>query len=85
MFAYLSCPKNVLHISSQLLIGGLVLLVVGVFVAYGYEGSLSLPTLVAAHAGVILGPTALKIGYVMRLIAHYNLKKPQALVACANA
>lgn len=82
MFTYLSCPKSVLHISNQLLIGGLVLLVVGVFVAYGYEGSLSLPTLVAAHAGVILGPTALKIGYVMRLIAHYNLNKPQTVSGC---
>ncbi|MEK1942899.1 MAG: transmembrane sensor/regulator PpyR [Pseudomonas sp.] len=75
MFAYLSSPKNVLHISNQLLIGGLALLIVGVFIAYGYEGSLNLPTLVAAHAGVILGPTAIKIGYVMRLIAHYNMSK----------
>ncbi|MEN0108830.1 MAG: transmembrane sensor/regulator PpyR [Pseudomonas sp.] len=83
MFTYLSSPKNVLHVSNQLLIGGLVLLLVGVFVAYGYEGSLSLPTLVAAHAGVILGPTALKIGYVMRLIAHYNLRKAQVAFAAA--
>ncbi len=82
MFAYLSNPNNVLHVSSHLLVAGLALLLVGVFVAYGYEGSLNLPTLVAAHAGVILGPTAIKIGYVMRLIAHYNLRK-MALVACA--
>lgn len=83
MFAYLSCPKNVLNISNQLLVGGLALLLVGVFVAYGYEGSVSLPTLVAAHAGVILGPTAIKIGYVMRLIAHYNMAKPAVMAACA--
>ena len=83
MFAYLSCPKNVLNISNQLLVGGLALLLVGVFVAYGYEGSLNLPSLVAAHAGVILGPTAIKIGYVMRLIAHYNMAKPGAMAACA--
>jgi hypothetical protein len=85
MFTYLSSPKNVLFISNQLLGGGLALLLIGVFVAYGYEGSLNLPTLVAAHAGVILGPTALKIGYVMRLIAHYNLNKAQSAVACARA
>lgn len=82
MFAYLSCPKNVLNLSNHLLVGGLALLLVGVFVAYGYEGSLSLPTLVAAHAGVILGPTAIKIGYVMRLIAHYNMAKAETAVAC---
>ncbi len=76
MFAYLSSPKNVLHISNQLLVGGLVLLIVGLFIAYGYEGRLSLPTLVGAHAGVILGPTAIKIGYVMRLIAQYTVSKP---------
>ncbi|MGY4531773.1 hypothetical protein ACVW0Y_000889 [Pseudomonas sp. TE3786] len=85
MFTYLNSPKNVLHISNQLLVGGLALLLVGVFVAYGYEGSLNLPTLVAAHAGVILGPTALKIGYVMRLIAHYNLKKSAVAIAYASA
>lgn len=82
MFAYLSSPKNVLNISNQLLVGGLALLLVGVFVAYGYEGSLNLPTLVAAHAGVILGPTAIKIGYVMRLIAHYNMAKSEKAPAC---
>ncbi len=79
MFGYLSSPKNVMHLSNQLLMAGLVVLLVGVFVAYGYEGSLNLPTLVAAHAGVILGPTALKIGYVMRLIAQYNLRKAPAV------
>ncbi len=83
MFAYLSSSDNVQRISNQLLIGGLVLLVVGVFVAYGYEGSLNLPTLVVAHAGVILGPTAIKIGYVMRLIVQYNVNK-HSVAACAN-
>jgi len=29
---------------------------------------------VAAHALVILGPTALKIGYVMRLLAERNAR-----------
>jgi len=84
MFAYLSSAKNVQHISNQLLIGGLALLIVGVFVAYGYEGSLSLPTLIAAHAGVILGPTAIKIGYVMRLIVQYNGNKAPRAV-CVSA
>lgn len=50
--------------------GGILLLLIGVSGAYLFDQRLPLGTVVAAHALVILGPTALKIGYVVRLLAQ---------------
>lgn len=69
---FFSNPSNVQRVSTRLLLTGLVMLLAGAFAAYGFEGRLSIVQLVVAHAGVIVGPTLLKIGYVMRLAAHYN-------------
>jgi|TARA_Y100001949_G_scaffold110323_1_gene93276 hypothetical protein len=56
---------------------GVLLLLLGIAGAYVVDGQLQLGAVVASHALVILGPTALKIGYVMRLLAQRQL----ALVA----
>ncbi|MCY1285805.1 hypothetical protein D9M68_409010 [compost metagenome] len=79
------CPLQVLRISTHLLLAGSVLLVLGVVAAYGFERALSIPQLVLAHSSVILGPTLLKVGYVMRLLAQYNLRKLHGEVCCAVA
>lgn len=56
---------------------GVLLLLLGIAGAYVLDHHLVLGAVVASHALVILGPTALKIGYVMRLLAQRQL----ALVA----
>jgi len=42
--------------------------------AYGLEKQLNVPTLVLAHSLTLLGPSILKIGYVLRLVAQQRLK-----------
>ncbi|MCW3148316.1 hypothetical protein N8H22_06815 [Stutzerimonas stutzeri] len=66
-------PHHLLHLANALMLGGLLLLLLGVSGAYLIDQRLSLPVVVTAHALVILGPTALKIGYVMRLLAQRRL------------
>ena len=85
MIEYLSCPKNLLRVSTQLLLAGLALLLVGVVVAYGLDSRLSICTQVAAHSAVILGPSLLKIGYVMRLLAQHLQRKAGWERCCASA
>lgn len=77
MFAYFSIPQNVLHLSSKILWAGLALLLVGIYGAYLYTGHLPIAVQVLMHAGTIIGPTLIKIGYVMRLLAQYRLGKMQ--------
>lgn len=74
-------PVQILQLSSQLLWGGLILLLVGLVAAYGLERQLNVPTLVLAHSLTLIGPSVLKIGYVLRLIAQQRLKDE----ACAHA
>ncbi|MGL6244463.1 transmembrane sensor/regulator PpyR [Pseudomonas sp.] len=80
MYGFFENPYRVLKLSHVLLIGGLIMLLVGIILAYGCDAYLTLPALVGAHAMTILGPTAIKLGYVMRLLAHnrlrLNLKSP---------
>ena len=71
-----SSPQNVLHLSSHVLGVGVTMLLAGIYGAYLYAGSLSIPALVSMHAMTILGPTLLKIGYVMRLLSQYRLDAP---------
>lgn len=74
MYGFFENPHRVLKLSHVLLIGGLVMLVVGIILAYGCDAYLKLPELVGAHAMTILGPTAIKLGYVMRLLAFNRLR-----------
>lgn len=61
------------------------MLLVGVVVAYGLDSRLSIGTQVAAHSAVILGPSLLKIGYVMRLLAQHLQRKAGWERCCASA
>ena len=49
-------------------------LAIGICGAYLFDRHLAMGRIIAAHALVILGPTALKIGYVMRLLAERKTK-----------
>ena len=75
MFAYFSNPQNVLQLSSKILGVGLAMLLAGIYGAYLYTGFLPIVVLVAMHAMTIVGPTLIKIGYVMRLLSQHRLGK----------
>lgn len=79
MYDFFEHPSRVLKLSHALLIGGLVALVVGAVLAYGLDQYLSLPCVVVAHAMTILGPTAIKLGYVMRLLTLNRLRRHPAI------
>ena len=79
MFTFFESPLNVLHLSSKVLIAGLIVLLAGIYGAYLYQGNMPIALLVAMHAMTILGPTLLKIGYVMRLLAQYQTRGTLAI------
>lgn len=82
MFDFFNNAQNVLHGSSRVLVTGLVMLLAGIYGAYLYAGHLPIVALVSMHAMTIIGPTLLKIGYVMRLLAQHRLSThPVAVVA----
>ncbi|MET0847976.1 MAG: transmembrane sensor/regulator PpyR [Pseudomonas sp.] len=81
MFDVFSNPQNVLHWSTRVLGAGLALLLAGIYGAYLYHGQLPIVVLVMMHAMTIIGPTLLKIGYVMRLLAQHRLGTGLARVA----
>ncbi len=80
MFTVFENPLNVLHLSSKVLVAGLVMLLAGIYGAYLYQGPMPIALLVAMHAMTIIGPTLLKIGYVMRLLSQYRLGRTHAAV-----
>lgn len=75
MFEFFNNPQHVLHLSSRVLGAGLALFLTGIYGAYLYDGHLPIVVLVSMHAMTIIGPTLLKIGYVMRLLAQHRLGK----------
>ncbi|MBM7060647.1 transmembrane sensor/regulator PpyR [Pseudomonas sp. UL073] len=85
MSHYFSCPNNVLRLSSHVLIVGTLMTLAGILFAYLLDLQLSIPQQVVAHGGVILGPTLIKIGYVMRLLAQYAMRKAERLATCVAA
>jgi hypothetical protein len=80
MLTFFESPLNVLHLSSKVLVAGLIMLLAGIYGAYLYDGHMPIALLVAMHALTILGPTLIKIGYVMRLLAQYRLRSPQLIL-----
>jgi hypothetical protein len=82
MFTLFESPLNVLYLSSKVLVAGLVMLLAGIYGAYLYQGHMPIALLVALHAMTIVGPTLIKIGYVMRLLSQYRLgQSPAGAVA----
>lgn len=53
---------------------GLLLLASGVLGGYVLDSYLGLLSQVSAHVLVIIGPTLIKIGYVMRINARHRLQ-----------
>jgi hypothetical protein len=76
MFDFFLQPANVLRLSTRVLLVGLAMLLTGIVGAYVLDLQLNLLELVSLHAMTIIGPTLIKIGYVMRLLAQHNLRKP---------
>ncbi len=83
MLTFFESPLNVLHLSSKVLVAGLVMLLAGIYGAYLYDGHMPISLLVAMHALTILGPTLIKVGYVMRLLAQYRLRGPRLILQTA--
>lgn len=76
-------PQQLLRLSSQLLLAGLGLLLLGLLAAYGLESRLNLVSLVLAHSLTIIGPGLLKLGYVLRLAAQHGLRRGEQQHATA--
>ncbi|MDD1964159.1 transmembrane sensor/regulator PpyR [Pseudomonas sp. NPDC090203] len=78
MFDFFVDPRNVLRLSTRILWTGLIMLLTGIVGAYLIELHANLIVLVSMHAMTIIGPTLLKIGYVMRLLSQHNLRLQHA-------
>ncbi|MDF3936639.1 transmembrane sensor/regulator PpyR [Pseudomonas citronellolis] len=85
MKGFFSCPQRNLGHSSALLSAGVAMLLGGIYGAYFIDQLLALPLLVAAHALTILGPTAIKLGYVLRLIAQHQMRRDGWEACCVAA
>ncbi len=85
MTSAFGCPQRLLQLSHLFLWAGLFQLLLGLVGAYYLDARLGLPVLIGAHGMVILGPTLLKLGYVMRLTAQYQMRKKEREFACAIA
>ncbi|WP_163577193.1 transmembrane sensor/regulator PpyR [Halomonas faecis] len=70
---YFEDPGRTHTLGDTLLILGLALLGAGVMGGYVIDDRLSLMVQVLAHILVIVGPTLVKIGYVMRINARHRL------------
>ncbi|KAI2684070.1 transmembrane sensor/regulator PpyR [Pseudomonas sp. TNT3] len=73
MYGFFENPYRALRLSNSLLLGGLFTLILGAVVAYGVDQYVLLPYLIIAHTMTILGPTAIKLGYVLRLLTLKRL------------
>ncbi|WP_346796048.1 transmembrane sensor/regulator PpyR [Halomonas sp. Bachu 37] len=62
------------QVGNATMLVGLLLLVGGLLGGYVWHSHLTLLQQVSAHVIVIVGPTLIKIGYVMRINARQRLK-----------
>lgn len=85
MTSLFGCPQRLLQWSHLCLWTGLIQLLLGIAGAYYLEAHLGLLMLVGAHGLSILGPTLIKLGYVMRLTAQSQMRKEERRLACALA
>jgi hypothetical protein len=85
MTGLFGCPQRLLQLSHLFLWTGLVQLLLGLAGAYYLDAHLGLLMLVGSHGLVILGPTLIKLGYVMRLTSHYQMRKGAQELCCAIA
>ena len=67
MSSVLESPVNVFNLANRLILSGVAILIVGVLGAYGFDKQIGLGLVVGAHMLTIVGPSLVKLGYVMRL------------------
>ncbi|MGF1752117.1 hypothetical protein L4C33_00760 [Vibrio makurazakiensis] len=65
--------KTLLSVSNALLLFTVILMIVSIIIAYPLADKFSLGTQIAAHISTILIAALLKISYVTRCLAQYNL------------
>lgn len=85
MQGFFSSPQRNLAHSASLMLAGAGMLLTGIAGAYVVDGLLVLPLVVVAHGLTILGPTSIKLGYVLRLVAQRQMRQPGWEAACVAA
>ncbi|MBV2132087.1 hypothetical protein KRX52_04660 [Pseudomonas sp. MAP12] len=73
MSGVLESPANVFNLANNLILAGVAILIVGVLGAYGFDKQIGLRLVVGAHMLTIVGPSLVKLGYVMRLSVQDKL------------
>ncbi|WP_271407896.1 transmembrane sensor/regulator PpyR [Pseudomonas sp. Q1-7] len=73
MSAFFESPRRVQTLSTHLLAGGTLTAVLGTLLAYVLDAYLPIGVQVLAHFLTLLGPTAIKLGYVLRLHRQYHI------------
>lgn len=74
MLYHSASPQRLMSTANALMVAGVLLLLLGVSGAYLFDRHLAMGSIIASHTLVILGPTALKVGYVIRLLAERREK-----------
>lgn len=66
-------PLKLLQLAHITMVGGFVLCIGSIYLAYGVQDSLSLGMLIIAHLSLIPFATLFKFGYIARLVALKRL------------
>ena len=69
----LESPSKVFNLANHLVVSGVVILLVGVLGAYCFDEAIGLGLVVGSHMLTIVGPSLVKLGYVMRLSVQDKL------------
>lgn len=73
MSGVLESPRKVFNLANNLVVSGVVILLVGVLGAYCFDEAIGLGLVVGSHMLTIVGPSLVKLGYVMRLSVQDKL------------
>lgn len=73
MSGVLESPSKVFNLANNLVVSGVVILLVGVLGAYCFDEAIGLGMVVGSHMLTIVGPSLVKLGYVMRLSVQDKL------------
>ncbi len=72
---FFESPLRVLHLSTFMMMIGVLILSTGIALAYGNFVQLTMGELIGAHVLIVLGPTLFKLGYVLRLVAQQRIHR----------
>lgn len=75
MFAQSNTDKFhlLLNVSNMALIGTTLAMLISILISYPYADYFSLPIQIAAHISTVVIAAFLKVSYVVRCLAQYNL------------